>query len=205
MVLMIIYTFRHYSISTKAKKEAFNDSIVKNICNGHNRPVEPLLINTLKKMRSLGVVVLSSLTAIDLGIGCGIETEYLLNEGHFVIAIDEQSAFLRHLVSKHKILPKRSQLLTLESKFEDIDWAKLPQVDMVLAFYSLTGNLVESFPHMWKSIVNRIKSGGFFVGQLKAAQKNELLQILKDFNIHYIKEEGDKDNHMYSIIAQKNA
>ncbi len=175
------------------------------------RPANPLLIKAFEyiQMKHIPPGI-----AIDFGAGyAGVESAYLLKRGYQVIAIDHVKEMLQVLASQKAIYPYRSQLRTIASRFEDLNWTYIPQVDLFIAFYSLSSKGVKDFPKVWKQIVAHIKPGSFFVGDLPPLPKNELIKLFDDFEIMYFdelnallpktNEEPQEGPPYYSVIARK--
>ena len=99
--------------------------------------------------------------AIDLGCGDGTESALLLERGWNVLAIDEVSTAIQHLLAK---VPKEGQrrLQTQVTKFEEIS---LPSADLIHVSFSLPFCAPEHFDAFWRKIVNAIKPNGRFAGQ----------------------------------------
>ena len=206
LALIAAFLVWHYTPKTIGEKKALIHSFIQAECEADTRPVKPLLLKALEHIQSLH---LPPGIAIDLGTGCGQETRYLLKHGYEVIAIDETEGYLTLLKSQKDLQPYLSKLRAIARKFEDLDWTDIPQVDLVVASYSLTGYQVKDFPRVWKNIVEHIQSYGFFVGEVTSSQKKEVLSLLEDFDIELLEEEpsaipNTPPLNLYSIIAQKN-
>ncbi len=175
------------------------------------RPVNPLLRKAFEYIRTEHI---PPGIAIDFGAGYdGVDSAYLLKLGYQVIAIDHVKEMLQVLASQKAIYPYRSQLSTIVSRFEDLNWTYIPQVDLFIAFYSLSSKGVKDFPKVWNHIVAHIKPGGFFVGDLPPLPKNDLLKLFDNFEIMYFDkinallpkrdEEPQENPPYYSAIARK--
>jgi trans-aconitate methyltransferase len=163
----------------------------------------------------------SPLAAIDLGCGNGIETLTLLKNGWQVLAIDSEPAVIETIQTKVQA-GQRARLETRIAAFERIE---LPQADFVYAGYSLPFCEPAHFNHLWTTVVNAIRPGGRFAGQLfgvrdswatrpmmtfhTAEQVQNLLQNV--FEVEFLREEdedghafrGPKHWHVFHIIARK--
>jgi tellurite methyltransferase len=99
--------------------------------------------------------------AVDLGAGQGIESAELLRRGWAVTAIDAESDGIRRLGERAGDVGPR--LRTLVSRIEDAEW---PRVDLVHAAYSLPFCRPQAFPGVWRRILDSLRPGGRFVGEL---------------------------------------
>jgi len=126
----------------------------------HDLPSE-FVVAGLKKLSQQGNKI-----AIDLGAGVGHETLLLLQKGYNVIAIDgEQNAF-EYMNLQPGIQKFHANLRTIVSSFENIDYTTLPAVDLVVASFSLPFVAKKDFETVWTNVVNKIKPGGYFIGNL---------------------------------------
>ena len=128
-----------------------------------NTSVRPLLLKALQLIKAQDI---KPGRALDFGVGSGSETAYLLKEGYQVTAIDNFKEFLTELKLHEANQPYLSQLTTLHSDFETLDWHMLKPVDLFVALFSLGYIQPEFFFDVWHHIVSLIKPGGYFVGQL---------------------------------------
>jgi SAM-dependent methyltransferase len=104
--------------------------------------------------------------AVDLGCGDGRDTVELLRRGWRVLAIDGEVGAIARLKSRPDI---NSDLLeTLVMRFENL---VLPtEVDLINASFSLPFCLPGHFPSLWAKIVEALRIGGRFSGQLFGEQ-----------------------------------
>lgn len=211
LALIAAFLVWRYTPKTISEKRALIIGLIKGACDVSTRPVRPLVVKALEHIDSLHVL---HGIAIDFGIGCGDETRYLLEQGYQVIAIDQNIGRTSYVKSEQKFQRYQAKLRTITAKFEDLNWTDIPQVDLFVALYSLTGNQVKDLPRVWKNIVDHITSGGFFVGEVTSSQKKEVLSFLKDFDIVFFEEKPLKTEEenkapsapprtMYTIIARK--
>lgn len=174
-----------------------------------------LLLEVLEKLQSY-----TSLHAIDLGCGDGIESVVLLERGWNVLAIDAQPAAIKCLVGKVSD-ENQVRLQTQVAKFEDVVF---PSVDLIHAGLSIPFCHPEYFPTLWGRVVTAIKPGGRFAGQLFGVRdswvvdqgmifltEDQVRALFKNFDIetfHELDEDGQatsgpKHWHMFTIIARK--
>jgi len=100
--------------------------------------------------------------ALDLGCGEGRDTAELLRRGWHVLAIDGHPDALRRLLERLD-LPHRDRLRTLLAPFEGLG---VPACDLVNASFSLPFCPPHAFGTLWSAIVDAIRPGGRFAGQL---------------------------------------
>ena len=168
-------------------------------------------------------------SAIDLGCGVGNDTVYLLNNGWQVWAIDADSRAFTWLLSQNN-LPKNAPLHTITARFETLDWATLPNVDLVSASLALPFCDPEKFNTVWHHVVSKIKPGGRFAGnffgvdykgfseqekqQMTFLTKDQVMDLFTDFDIESISELKDVHEsksstgasiyaHIFAIVARK--
>ena len=192
--------------------------------------VRPLLLKALTLFKEKQIPVM---TALDLGVGSGEETHLLLSLGYQVTAIDNFEEFLTELYLQERNQPFLNNLKTVHSNFEELSWNDLPQVDLLIAFYSLVFVQPESFNTLWTNIIEHLKPGGFFIGTMHTRSykntqhqgyfreepvlvpfrsKEEILGLFNDFEIIYFENEiilyrennSLEDTGIYSVIARKN-
>jgi tellurite methyltransferase len=98
--------------------------------------------------------------AVDLGCGTGRDTVELLRRGWNVVAIDSEAEAIRRL---RAVTGDDERLATQVASYED---AALPECDLVNASWSLPFCRPEIFDVVWDRIVDSIRPGGRFAGQL---------------------------------------
>lgn len=166
----------------------------------------------------------NSFYAIDMGCGHGADTIELLKNGWNVFAIDGDKNGIRLL--KESIDESFKKNLRAEViSFEKYKYKDQEKCDLLNASYSLPFCKPEHFNILWYNILNSIKKGGVFSGQL-FGEKDEwaynkemtflniktVYKLFEDFNIIYF-EEKDEDGktasgdskhwHVFSVIAEK--
>lgn len=99
--------------------------------------------------------------AVDLGAGQGLESAELLRRGWTVTAIDAEPDGIRRL--EERAGDVGSRLRTLVSRIEDAEW---PSVDLIHAAYSLPFCPPRAFPSVWRRILDSLRPGGRFAGEL---------------------------------------
>ncbi|MFU7501186.1 MULTISPECIES: class I SAM-dependent methyltransferase [unclassified Candidatus Tisiphia] len=190
-----------------------------------HKPAREFVVEFFKKVELVDNQKMRG-TAIDLGAGVGHETFLLLEKGFNVIAIDKQKmAFDFMLIKYPEIVKYKDHFKTLISSFEELDSQELPNVDIIVASFSVPFCKPEYFKKFWSNIVNKIDSGGYFVGNTfdpeivafwKEDKKNmtfhtkeQTIDLFKEFNIISFKEvkitpkEDRKIDHYYEVIAKK--
>lgn len=163
--------------------------------------------------------------ALDLGSGVGHETLLLLKEGFHVIAIDNQQQALNIMLSRPELKPYLPYVKTLTTAFENIDFSLLPNVDLVIASFSLPFCSPNQFNRLFADITQKLKPNGYFIGnffdpgfnvfkdydrkKMTFHTKIEVIKLLNKFKILSFKEnitsatELGKTDHTYEILAQK--
>lgn len=181
------------------------------------RPPRPLL---LAAMAHFGTTA-TALQAIDLGCGEGTDAVALLHKGWQVLAIDQQAEAIARLQAQAPV-ELLGRLQTQVVAFEEV---ALPSADLIYAGFSLSFCHPTHFPAFWAKLVNALRPGGRFAGQifgdrdewaaapdmtfLNIAAARDLLQpfVLEVFT--EIDEDGQAVNgpkhwHYYEVIARKN-
>ncbi|MEB3182586.1 MAG: class I SAM-dependent methyltransferase [Nostocaceae cyanobacterium] len=162
-----------------------------------------------------------SLFAVDLGCGDGRDTVELLRQGWRVLAIDGQSEAISRLVTRPDINVEH-----LEPRVMRFEQLVLPEsIDLINASFALPFCPPEHFSKMWSDIVNSLRSGGRFSGQLFGDRdswamytsmnhhsRSQLEKLLEPFAIEILQEEEhpgktaigeDKYWHIFHIVARK--
>ena len=155
--------------------------------------------------------------AVDLGAGTGRDTAELLRRGWRVLAIDGAPEAVERL----QALDGGGRLETRLSRFEEADW---PRCDLVNASFALPFCARERFPVLWRRIVDSLRPGGRFSGQLFGEHDDwagsgvvvqtadELAQLLSPFEVERLDEFDDdgrtavgtpKHWHVYHVVARK--
>ena len=98
--------------------------------------------------------------AVDLGCGTGRDTVELLRRGWHVVAIDSEEEAISRLRAK---TGDDERLETQMARYED---ATLPSCDLVNASWSLPFCPPAMFGVVWEQIVDALRPGGRFCGQL---------------------------------------
>lgn len=159
--------------------------------------------------------------AVDLGCGEGRDTIELLNRGWQVLSIDGEEEAIERL--RRRVEGVNERLETLVASFEAVN---LPEnIDLVNASFSLPFCPPASFPHLWQQIVNGLKIGGRFCGQLFGERDswakagtvhyhtlNQVEALLRPFDIELLQEEErvgqtalgeEKHWHIFNLIVRK--
>lgn len=165
--------------------------------------------------------------AIDLGCGCGNDSAFLLEKGWAVFAIDGEPLAIE-ILKKRKDISQQSLLFAHSERFEEINWNRLPKVDLVLAVNALPFCKKEKFQELWSHLTETIQPQGRFAGHffgprylgftdqerqsMTFLSKEEVLELFKDFDIEFFdeKEEAGKSgtgreihSHIFEVIAKK--
>jgi membrane dipeptidase len=157
--------------------------------------------------------------AVDLGCGTGRDTSALLDAGWDVLAIDSQQEGIDRL--RASLGDGDGRLQTQVARFHEATW---PTCDLVNASFSLPFCAPERFPEVWDRIVDSIRPGGRFCGQIfgdrdawagtgiNVHTRDEVLELLRLFDIERF-EELDEDGstitgkrkhwHLFHIVARK--
>jgi membrane dipeptidase len=157
--------------------------------------------------------------AVDLGCGTGRDTLALVHAGWKVIAIDREQEAIGRL--RAAVGEDRGQLTTEVSSFEEARW---PACELVNASFSLPFCPPEHFDEVWQRIVDSLRPGGRFAGQLfgnrdewsgsgitvhTRARVGELLAPFEVERLDEVDEEGStilgkrKHWHLFHIVARK--
>jgi SAM-dependent methyltransferase len=177
------------------------------------RPPRDTLLRALSNAREPGF-------AIDLACGDGRDTVELLRCGWQVLAIDsEPEAFAR--LEAREDLANRENLATLLARMED---TVLPECDLVNCSFALPFCPPERFPIFWQRVINSIREGGRFAGQLFGPRDDwargggmtivtrpALDALFAAFEFEHLEEEetegtgpaGAKHWHIFHVVAKK--
>lgn len=159
--------------------------------------------------------------AIDLGCGSGRDTIEILRRGWRVLAVDAAPEAIEKLMSRPD-LPADSRIETQTARYEDM---RLPDCSLVNAGFSLPLCPSAAFPGVWKKILDALRPGGRFSGQLYGDRdswagnpdmthftKVEAMKILDPFTVEYFQEEEEesvtprgtpKHWHIFHVVAKK--
>lgn len=185
------------------------------------KPPRDTLVAALDAFEREGIPDASSVEpplAIDLGCGEGRDTEELLRRGWRVIAIDGHPDGIRRLHNRD--LPHRDRLTVRHEPFEGL---VLPRATLINASFSLPFCPPEHFDTLWRTLVEAIKPGGRFSGQLFGDRDDwasipdrshqtraQAEALLADFAIERFDEQEDDGNdaldnpkhwHRFDIVA----
>jgi trans-aconitate methyltransferase len=159
-------------------------------------------------------------TAIDLGCGVGNDTLALLQRGWHVLAVDKEVEAIQRLRQRVPA-EHHANLTTMVAAFEGL---ALPKANLVNASFSLPFCPPEHFAALWGEIINSIRRGGRFAGQLFGERdqwaqdarmtfhsRRRVQQLLDPFEVEYfveIEEDGatatggSKHWHIFSVVAK---
>lgn len=128
------------------------------------------------------------------------------------------------MLSRPEITKYKSNLKTIISDFETLNFSKLPDTDLIVAMFALPFVSEKKFNTFWQNLINKLKTHGYFIGNLFDPKfnvfkekdrknmtfhtKSEVLELFKNFNIILFKEvkipsESSKLDYYYEISAQK--
>lgn len=160
--------------------------------------------------------------AIELGIGSGTDTIYLLKSGWNVDAVDINEEG-RNRVQKAIESEQEDKFVFIKRKFEDLKLQK-NQYDLVVGFDSLHFCDKEFFQEFFNTISGALKTNGYFIGNLlgdkdswKKIKNNsmvffsreEIVNLFKEYEIVFLKEnESDgqtisgKPKHWHSFLIK---
>ncbi|MBL8087334.1 MAG: class I SAM-dependent methyltransferase [Chthonomonas sp.] len=176
-----------------------------------DRPVHPNYALLEPHLDGLG-------DAIELGCGVGNGVLWLLERGLHVIAVDNDNEALQIVEGR---LPDGADCHLVGSMLENL---ALPDVDVVVAQFSLFFMHPKDFPATWDRIVASIRPGGLFMGQFlgpdddwaereyvthTAQQVSELLQNFSILHREEVNRDGltlldePKHWHVHHVIARK--
>ena len=183
------------------------------------RPPRSTLIRALDAFNAEGRP--EDASAIDLGCGSGRDTIEIIRRGWPVLAVDASQDAFDGLLGRGD-LPAGANIETQLSRYEDM---ALPLADLINAGFSLPLCGKEAFPEVWQKIVDALRSGGRFSGQLYGDRdswagrpdlthlsKDEVLAYLEALDVEYLEEEEDdsltprgrpKHWHIFHIVARK--
>ena len=170
----------------------------------------PTLLDALARFDKPGL-------AVDLGAGTGRDSAELLRRGWRVIAIDRE----QQAVDRLSAIAAPPQLELRLARFEDAEW---PACELVNASFSLPFCPSQEFTRVWQKIVDSLRPGGRFCGQLFGEHDDwagsgvvvqtraELGELLAPFEVELL-DEYDRDGrtavgtrkhwHVYHLVARK--
>lgn len=159
--------------------------------------------------------------AVDLGSGSGRDVVEMLRRGWRVLAIDAETSAIEQMREREELADNAS-LETKVTRFEDADW---PPADLVNSSFALPLCPPDRFPDLWARIVDSLKPGGRFSGQLYGPRDSwadrdgmtivdrpVLDALLKGLEVEMLDEEEDdsttprgeaKHWHVFHIVARK--
>ncbi len=186
------------------------------------KPPRETLIDALARFEAQGA---PPGFAVDFGCGEGRDSAELLRRGWRVLAIDGHESAFEYL-NKRTDFPRAARepgrFETLTARMEDAKW---PACELFNASFSLPFVDPANFDEVWARIVESIKPGGRFAGQLFGERdtwaalsdrshqtRARVDELLSAFKVEHFQEEerdgGDclnnpKHWHVFHIVAQK--
>jgi tellurite methyltransferase len=185
-------------------------------------PRETLLtaLNLFESFESQDSVSTSRL-AVDLGCGDGRDTVELLQRGWRTIAIDGELEAIARLQNRSDV-----NLNRLETRVDHFESLQLPNpVDLINASFCLPFCPPHEFPTLWGKIVQALRPGGRFCGQLFGDRDSwaiypnrthhtrvQVDTLLIPFEVEWFEEEDhpgrtalgeEKHWHIFNIVARK--
>jgi tellurite methyltransferase len=157
--------------------------------------------------------------AVDLGSGTGRDTAELVRRGWRVIAVDGEPEAMARLAARRDL--DHSMVTTRLARFEDATW---PDVDLVTSSFSLPFVPADEFGGVWTRIVDSLRPGGRFCGQLFgdrdtwAAEgvtcftRSEVEALLSELTVERLDEEEEdsqdatgtpKHWHLFHVVARR--
>ena len=124
------------------------------------RPPRPTLSRALDAFAAEGRG--PGLLAVDLGCGIGRDTLPLLRSGWRVLAVDRERRALDELTRR----AAGEGLAGLETLCRSFERLRLPACDLINASFSLFCCRPDAFPGLWRRIVDALRPGGRFAGQI---------------------------------------
>lgn len=161
----------------------------------------------------------------DLGCGVGHDTIAMLRHGLRVTAVDQSDEAIARTRRQAQELGLDARLTTVVEPFERIE---LTPADLINAAYSLPFCALDAFESLWARIIDSLRPGGIFAGQLfgvndqwatepghhaniflSRAQVDELTAGLE--RLHFNEFEGDGTTatgkprywHLYHMVLRK--
>lgn len=125
------------------------------------RPPRPLLLNASARFGTT-----TGLQAIDLGCGEGTDTLALLHQGWQVLALDQQPEAIARLQAQ----TPPALLGRLQTQVAAFEALTLSPADLIYAGFSLPFCRPDHFPALWAKLVDAVRPGGRFAGQLFGAR-----------------------------------
>jgi membrane dipeptidase len=172
----------------------------------------PTLLAALDRFETPGL-------AVDLGAGTGRDTAELLRRGWRVIAIDREQEAIERLLAL--VGPDAAGLETRIAPYTEASW---PECDLVNASYSLPFCPPHEFEALWRRIVDSLRAGGRFCGQLFGVHdewagtglvvltRAEVERLLEPFEVERLDEVDQagstatgswKHWHLFHVVARK--
>jgi microsomal dipeptidase-like Zn-dependent dipeptidase len=156
--------------------------------------------------------------AVDVGCGSGRDTLELLRSGWRVLALDREPEAIERVVAE---ADGDGRLTTEVARVEDATW---PACDLVNASFSLPFCAPSRFDEVWARIVDSLRPGGRFSGQLfgdrdewagtgiTTVTADRVAELLRPFAVESL-EEAERDGtlpggrakhwHVFHVVARK--
>lgn len=188
------------------------------------KPARETLLDALARFESEGS---EPGFAIDFGCGEGRDSAELLRRGWKVLAIDGNTSafeFMRRRTDFPRVAKDPARFTTRVVRMEDAD---LPPCDLLNASFSLPFVDPARFDDVWARIVDSVRTGGRFAGQLFGERDSwaslpdrshqtraRVDELLRPFHVEHLQEEerdgadclnNAKHWHVFHIVARKRA
>jgi tellurite methyltransferase len=123
----------------------------------------PTLLLALERFDSEGPAPGGDRLGVDLGCGDGRDTAELLRRGWRVVAVDSELEAFERLRGRPEAAAADGMLELVAAPFETVAWAA---ADLVNASFSLPLCAPADFAVVWERIMESLRPGGRFSGQL---------------------------------------
>jgi len=159
--------------------------------------------------------------AIDLGCGSGLDTIALVEQGWSVCAVDCTPDGFENIRSKLP-LELLDNVKCVQASFEDV---YLPEADLIYSSFSVPFCRPDCFDDFWNKIVDAIRPGGRFAGNLFGEKdewaymtdatfvtKERFYELFERFEIEHYREQYSEGPsvlvptklwHLFDVVARK--
>jgi len=159
--------------------------------------------------------------AVELGCGSGIDAIKLAESGWTVYAVDSTPDGFENIAAKLP-LEKLENIECEQVNFEDMI---IPEADLIYSIFSVPFCRPDCFDEFWDKIVNAIRPGGRFAGNLFGVKdewaymtdatfitKERFDELFKEFEIEHYREQYSEGPsvlvptklwHLFDVVARK--